>query len=72
MEDFVSITDKFIFPFLSDIILNFDNEDPGIPHNFDIFGDRGGYFVKTAFWILGPSKITYVFVAPPPGVYVYP
>ncbi len=60
-------------PACAEVVINFENRDAGIPHNFALYTDSQA---KTAFFrgeiITGDSSIQYTFTAPcTPGDYYF-
>jgi plastocyanin len=64
-------TSSITVPACSNVTVNFDNQDSGIPHNFAVYSDPG--LSSTIFKgeiITGPKTIAYTFTAPcTPGNY---
>jgi len=55
-----------------EVMINFENKDNGMPHNFAIYTDSSAE--KSLFVgqiITGPSQITYTFPAPASGTYFF-
>lgn len=66
-------TNKLTFTAGSQVVIDFDNQDPGQPHNFALYRDAGytdNYFRPTGF-VIGPAKTQYKFTAPPAGTYYF-
>ena len=57
----------------ANVVVNFDNQDPGIPHNFAVYdSSAGGKAVFQGKIITGPATTVYSFTAPPqPGTYQF-
>lgn len=66
-------TSKITVPAGAQVIMNFDNQDGGVPHNVAIY--QSSTVTNTIFKgqiITGPSKTTYTFTAPSkPGTYYF-
>ena len=57
----------------SQVVIDFDNQDPGLPHNFALYRDAGytdNYFRPSGF-VTGPAKTQYRFAAPSAGTYYF-
>jgi plastocyanin len=56
-----------------EVMINFDNKDNGVPHNFAVYTDASA--TKSIFVgpiITGPNSVTYTFMAPTtPGSYFF-
>lgn len=66
-------TSTITVPAGANVIVNFDNQDANIPHNFAVYTDSSA---KTTIFkgqtITGPAKTTYTFMAPSkPGTYFF-
>jgi cytochrome c oxidase subunit II len=57
----------------AEVMINFDNKDNGIPHNFSLYTDStASKAIFVGQIITGPSTITYAFAAPTaPGTYFF-
>lgn len=55
------------------IVIDFDNQDAGIPHNFALYRDAGytDNFFRPATFLTGPAKTEYRFPRPQPGTYYF-
>ncbi|QSZ68344.1 hypothetical protein RJ40_01480 [Methanofollis aquaemaris] len=66
-------TDEISVPAGAPVIINFDNQDEGVDHNFAVYKTPAA--VETIFRgdvITGPAQISYTFTAPEePGIYFF-
>jgi plastocyanin len=70
-KDFAFNTSTINVPAGANVTVNFDNQDPGVGHNFAVYDSASK---KTTIFkgelIVGPKKIVYTFNAPQePGTY---
>jgi plastocyanin len=57
----------------ADVVVNFDNQDANVPHNFAVYNDSSATTeIFKGDIITGPAKTTYTFKAPDtPGTYFF-
>jgi len=63
-------TDHLSAPAGKAFVLEFDNNDPGVPHNVEI-KDASGASVFKGQIITGPAKVSYQVPALPAGSYTF-
>jgi plastocyanin len=64
-------TSEISLPAGGQAAIDFDNRDPGIPHNVAVYTEAGGEALFQGEVITGPASITYRFPAPQPGQYYF-
>jgi plastocyanin len=70
-KGFAFNTSVITVPACSNVTINFENQDSGVPHNFALFMEHDSASPLFRGQIItGPSSITYIFTAPcTPGDY---
>jgi plastocyanin len=66
-------TSTIMVPAGANVIISFDNQDQGIPHNFAVYQSSAAKnAIFTGKIVTGPAKATYTFTAPStPGTYYF-
>jgi plastocyanin len=64
-------TSELSLPAGGEAVIEFDNRDPGLPHNVAVYIEAGGEALFQGEIITGPAATTYRFPAPPPGQYYF-
>jgi plastocyanin len=64
-------TSELSLPAGGEAVIEFDNRDPGLPHNVAVYTEAGGEALFQGEIITGPAATTYRFPAPPPGQYYF-
>jgi plastocyanin len=70
-QDIAFDTSELTLPAGGEAAIDFDNRDPGIPHNVAIYTEAGGDALFQGQIITGPATITYRFPAPEAGRYYF-
>lgn len=72
-QNFVFDKNTLTVPVGAEVIINFDNKDNGVPHNFAAYTDSSATIsIYIGQIINGPQTITYTFTAPAtPGKYFF-
>jgi plastocyanin len=52
-------------------VIHFNNQDPGLLHNWALYQSKGGAPIYQGANVTGPAAITYSFPPPAPGDYYY-
>jgi plastocyanin len=63
-------TSELALPAGGEAVIEFDNRDPGLPHNVAIYTEAGQPLFQGEI-ITGPATATYRFPSPPPGSYSF-
>ncbi|WP_292521999.1 cupredoxin domain-containing protein [Methanoculleus sp.] len=72
-ENMAFNTETITVPAGSQVTMNFDNRDPGVPHNVAVYTDASAATaISVGDIIVGPARATYTFTAPgTPGTYFF-
>jgi plastocyanin len=64
-------TPELTLPAQGEVVIAFDNQDAGIPHNVAIYTEQGGDPIFQGEIVTGPTTVDYRFPAPDPGTYFF-